>query len=82
VFGREIEGGLPAGSVLQTINVDRNPRSSHFFNVKGFGAKADGQTDDSKVRSQFFLSLMNFLTLFSIIILLDSSLAKFRKLLI
>lgn len=48
VFGREIEGGLPAGSVLQTINVDRNPKSSQFFNVKDFGAKADGQTDDSK----------------------------------
>ncbi|KAK9937350.1 hypothetical protein M0R45_014147 [Rubus argutus] len=44
----EIGGGLPAGSVLQTISVDRNPKISHLFNVKSYGAKADGQTDDSK----------------------------------
>lgn len=51
VFGRE----RGAGSGLQTINVDRKAKSSLLFNVKSFGAKADGQTDDSKVRSQFFL---------------------------
>ncbi|KAL6223134.1 hypothetical protein ACLB2K_006524 [Fragaria x ananassa] len=44
VFGRE-----------RGVNVDRKAKSSLVFNVKSFGAKADGQSDDTKVLSQFFL---------------------------
>lgn len=56
VFGRE-----------RGVNVDRKAKSSLVFNVKSFGAKADGQSDDTKVRSQFFLLYPYFIEPFLVL---------------
>jgi hypothetical protein len=63
VFGRERGIKIAAVSGVEGIEAQRSRilhhkgRSSGLFNVMSFGARADSQTDDTRVRTLFSLSL-------------------------